>query len=142
MSLLSAVQTYIKTYTPLASASAPVFVDALGYEPNQYAIVPLPGEPFVEKYLDGSSTRQFSFAFQSTEATVDDAERLGNNEFYESFSAWMESQTNAGVLPALGTGKTAETIEAVNAGYLFQQGESGTAVYQITCRLQYSQVAP
>lgn len=139
MTVLSAIQTYIKTYGSLVS-NAPVLIDFLDAEPTKYSIVSLPGTRIIERYLDDSSLREFPFAFQSMESTADDAERLGNNEFYEAFADWLETQTAAGILPTLGTGKTAEKIEAVNAGYLFEQGESGTAIYQVTCRLEYSQI--
>lgn len=138
MTILSAIQTYIKTYGSLAS-NAPVLIDFLGSEPVHYSIVPLPGARIVESYIDGSSLREFPFAFQSMESAADDAERLANNEFYEAFADWLESQTEEGILPELGGNRTAERIEAVDAGFLFEQGESGTGVYQITCRLEYRQ---
>jgi len=141
MILLSAIQTYIKTYGSLVT-NAPVLIDFLGEKPTQYAIVPLPGTRIIERYIDGGSLREFPFAFQSTFSTADDVMRLGNNEFYEAFADWLESQTLAGTLPTLATGKMAEKIEAVNSGFLFQEGESSTGIYQITCRLEYSQVAP
>lgn len=139
MTVLSAVQTYIKTYGSLAS-NAPVLIDFLGATPTQYAVIPLPGSRTLEKYINGGSRRQFNFALQSMESTADDLERLENVGFYEAFADWLESQTIANVLPSLGTGKTAFEIEAVNWGYLFQQGESSTGIYQITCRLEYDQI--
>lgn len=138
MSIISAVQTFIKTYTGLNGL---VYVDMVGQNPTEYAVVPIPGTRIVEKYLDNSSLREFNFAFQSVESTADDAARLGNSEFYENFADWLESQTESGTLPTMASGKTAEKIEAVTGGYLYQEGESGTAIYQITCKLTYSQDA-
>lgn len=140
MSLISAVQTYIKTYTGLVSNS-PVWVNYLSATPTEYAIVPLPGGKIVEQYIDGSSLREFPFAFQIMESTADDAQRLDNAAFAEAFADWLEAQTLAGTLPTLATGKVADSIEAVNWGYLEQQGESNTAIYLITCRLVYEQAA-
>lgn len=139
MSIISAVQTYLKTYAELASGS-PLWVNHLNAAPTAYAIVPLPGARKLEEYLDGSSLREFPFAFQFAESTMDEAERLANAEFAEALADWLESQTLAGTLPTLATGKTADTIEAVNWGYLEQQGDSGTGIYLITCRLIYDQV--
>lgn len=138
MTILASIQTYINDYGSLES-NAPVLIDFLGSQPTQYAIVPLPGARIIEKYINGGSLREFPFAFQSVESTADDTSRLANNEFYEAFADWLETQTEAGNFPSLGTGKTPELIEATMAGYLFEQGESETAVYQITCKLQYSQ---
>lgn len=138
MSIIAALQTYLKTFTGLDSG-APVWVNYLGAEPVQYSIAPLPGNKIVESYVNGGSLREYPFAFRSAESTADDLERLGTSGFYEAFSDWLESQTEAGVLPALGSGQTAEKIEALGWGYLFEQGVSETGIYQVQCRLRYTQ---
>ena len=141
MSIISAVQTYIKTYTEL-EANAPVWIDYLGKEPTQYGISPLPGARIIETYLDRSTLREFPFAFEAAVSNADDAIRLENLGFFEAFAHWLDTQSEAGTLPSLGTGKTAEKIEALGWGYPFDENESGTSVYQIQCKLTYSEVAP
>ena len=118
---------------------APLWVDYLGSDPTQYAVVPLAGGKIVASYIDGSSQREFPFAFQSMESTADDLERLENNGFFEAFADWLDSQTEAGLLPTLAAGKTPELIEATSWGYLYQQGESESGIYQVNCRLVYQQ---
>lgn len=140
MSLISALHTYLLTY-PGWATGAPLLVDSIGNTPTQYGVFPLPSNPIVESYLDGSSLRQFAFALQSMEPIADDAARMAASEFYETFADWLESQTEAGVLPTLAAGKTAESIEALQSGFLFEFGESGTGIYQIQCKLIYSQDA-
>ncbi len=139
-SIISAVKTYLAGYSGLA-AGAPVWVDALGPGCSEYAIVPLPGQKVVEEYINGSSLREFPFAFQSMESAADDLARLENIGFFESFSDWLESQTAAKILPNLGSGKTAEGIAATGWGYLFELGESGSGRYQVECKLTYLQDA-
>jgi len=138
MSVIAAVRTYLASYSGLKTG-APLWVDYLGAANTEYAIIPLPGEKIVERYINGGSKREFPFAFQSMESTADDLERLENNGFYEAFADWLENQTGSGVLPTLASGKMAERIEAMGWGYLFEQGESSTGVYQIQCRLTYEQ---
>ncbi len=138
MSIIESVKTFIATYPDL-TANVPLSVDALGNTPTEYGIIPLPGGKTIETYINGGSLREFPFAFQSTMSTADELERIENSGFYEDFADWLESQTLAGTLPTMETGKTAETIEAVGWGYIQDQGESGTAIYQITCRLIYAQ---
>jgi len=138
MSLISAVQAYLKTYSSLKSG-APVWVDNLGPSATEYSVVALPGQRIIETYLDGTTIREFPFAFQSMESTADDPERLAIIGFYEAFANWLEAQPAVGVLPSLGVKQTAEKIEATVGGYLMQQGESGTGVYQISCKLTYQQ---
>jgi hypothetical protein len=143
MSVLSALKTFIATYNGLASGAL-LLADHLDQNPVSYAIIPLPGAKIVEAYINGGSTREFPFAFQATFSTADEAERLENSGFYEALSDWFETQTEAGTLPTL-TGspaKTPEKIEALGWAYIYEQGESSTGVYQITCKLTYSQAAP
>ncbi len=138
MSIISALQTYIKTYSDLKT-NAPVWVDYLGSTPTEYAIIPLPGSRIVESYIDGSSIREYPFALQSSESTADDLERLETNGFFETFADWLESQSEDGILPTLDSGQTAIKIEATGWGYLFEQGQSQTGIYNIQCVLQYEE---
>jgi hypothetical protein len=139
MSILSAIQTYIKTYGSLAS-NAPVLIDFLGVNPVGYSIVSLPGTTVVERYINGGSIREFPFALQAMFSTADDAERLDNLGFFEVFSAWLESQTEANILPtSLGTGRVSEKIEALGQAFLYEQGISGRGIYSVQCKLTYSQ---
>ena len=140
MSVLSAVQTYIKNYSGLATG-APVWVNNLGVNPTEYGIVPLPGSRVVEWYLDKSSLREFSFAFELVNSTADDVERLKSSDFFETFADWLESQTESEAFPTLGAKQTAYKIEALGWGYLDQQGESNTGIYLIQCKLTYQQSA-
>ena len=138
MTVLSAVKTYIQDYSELET-DAPVWVNYLGKDPIEYAIIPLPGAGVVEEYIDGSSKREFSFAFQSMESTADELERLETIGFFEEFSEWLDTQTEADDFPSLESGKTPTKIEALGWGFLYEQGESGTGVYQIQCALTYDQ---
>jgi hypothetical protein len=140
MSLISSLRTYLLTYPGFVSG-APLLIDNLGKSHTQYGVFPLPGARIIESYIDGSSLRQFAFALQSMESIADDAARQEAHEFYEALADWFETQTKAGVLPSLGAGKTAQTIEALQSGFLFEFGESGTGVFQMQCRLTYEQSA-
>jgi hypothetical protein len=135
---VEAIRTYMAAYSALKSG-APLWVNFLGPDPTQYNIVPLAGDKVIETYLNDNSLRVCPFAFQSMERTADDLERLENLGFYEALSEWFESQTLLGTLPSLASKKTAESIEALNWGYLFEQGQSDSGIYQIQCRLTYAQ---
>jgi hypothetical protein len=141
MSIINAIKNYLKTFSGLPE-NAPIWVNFLGPSPSntEYAVVPLAGAKVVESYIDGSSLREFPFAFQSMESTADDLERLETAGFYEAFADWLEQQTNNGVFPSLGTGKKAVSIKAVGWAYLYEQGNSDTGIYQIQCKLTYEQI--
>lgn len=138
MTIIAAIQSWIGDLDLLAS-EALLSVDHLGTRPPQHSIVPQPGRRVVEEYLDGSSLREYTFAIQSAFYTADDGQRLSNSGFHEDVADTFERKTVEGDLPELGEGKQATKVEAVNAGFLMQEGESGTGIYQITCRLEYEQ---
>lgn len=140
MSIIEALKEYLEGYAGLATG-APVWVNYVSALPVEYSIVPLTGERVVESYLNGVEIRAFPFALWSTESTADDLARLANVGFYEAFADWLDAQTEAGDLPALGAGKTAESIAALGHGVLFQQGDSQSGIYQIQCLLTYRQEA-
>lgn len=138
MSMISSVRDYIKTYTGL-KLGAPLWVGFLGPDPTQYAIIPIPGSRIVERYINDGSSREYTFALESTASTADDAERLDINEFFEMFADWLEAQSIAGVFPVMTAKQSPIKIEATGWGYLFQEGQSLTGIYQIQAKFTYEQ---
>lgn len=137
-SIIEGIRDFIQTYTELES-SAPVWVEYLGNVPTEYAVLPLAGGRVIETYITGKRVMEYPFAFRSMESTADDLARLENNGFFEAFAEWLDDQTEFDNLPDLPDGKTAESIEALGWGYLFEQGESDTGIYQVQCRLVYEE---
>ncbi len=137
-SIIKAVRDYIAGYTGLVDG-APVWVGYLGPDPTQYAIIPIAGPKIIETYLNRATLREFPFAFQSVESTADELERLESVGFYEAFADWLESQSLSGIFPTLNSNQTPENIEALGWAYLYEQGVSDTGIYQIQCKLTYSQ---
>lgn len=114
-------------------------VDYLGTNPTEYSIDSLPVDPIVKKYVDGSSIRQFVFAFGSVENYGSDVDNnLANSGFYENFSAWVDEKNTNKEFPVLGENKTPIEIQAQGAGYLLENTENA-ARYQVQCRLVYTQ---
>ena len=137
--LISAVKEYFQSYIDAEDAKKPLWVNFLNDEPVSYSIVPLAGNRKVSQYIHGNSgERAFVFAFQSSRFTADEADRVGNVEFFEALAEWLDDQSEGDLLPILPVGFTPSSIEALSYGYLFEQGGSETGVYQIQCRLEYS----
>lgn len=138
MTIISAIKTYLLTYSGLET-DAPLWVNRLGKNPTEYAIIPLDGTKVLSEDLAGNSDREYMFAFQSMESTADELKRIGNNGFYEAFGDWLDTQSRAEVFPTLSAKQTAERIESLNFGYLHQKGQSDTGIYRISCKLTYYQ---
>ena len=138
---IQAVRNYFQGYIDIKDSSAPLWVNYLKAEPVGYSLVPIAGNRKVSTYVHGNSgLREFVFAFQSARFTENEAERIGNIEFFETLAEWLDDQSELNNLPEMPTGFNVSSIEAFGDGYLFEQGESQTGVYQIQCRMEYSKI--
>lgn len=112
-------------------------VDALGPDPVEYTIETGIFDPVIQRYVDGSSERQYQFQFGSREFySMDRVQNIENSTFYEEFADWVEMKSNEGELPELPKGMHAEELEVLSPGYIFD-GAMKNARYQIPLRLVY-----
>lgn len=112
-------------------------VDALGTEPVEYTIETGIFDPIIERYVDGSSERQFQFQFGSREFySMDRLQNIDNSTFYEELAEWVEEQSLVCNLPELPEGMSAEAIEVLSPGHIYD-GAMKNARYQISLRLLY-----
>lgn len=112
-------------------------VDYMGERPVEYTIEVLPCNPIVETFVDGSSNRQYLFAFGSREYySQERLQNIQNSAFYERLSDWVEVQSVNNILPELPEGMEAQELEVVSTGYLYD-GSMSNARYQIQLRLLY-----
>ena len=109
-------------------------VDFLSNKPIEYVIEPIPMEPVIRQYADGSSLRQFVFQFGSREYFgADVIQNMKNTEFYENFSALIEDNNKKGVLPKI---KGIQSIECLNNGTI-NEDNTDNAKYVIQMRITY-----
>lgn len=109
-------------------------VDFLSNKPIEYVIEPIPIEPVIRQYADGSSLRQFVFQFGSREYFgADVIQNMKNTEFYEDFSALIEDNNKKGVLPNI---DGIQSIECLNNGTI-NEDNTDNAKYVIQMRITY-----
>jgi hypothetical protein len=134
-SITQGIREFLETYSPLAGG---VYVEFVGEQPTEYAVVMLPELEKIQEYIVHGGIYGRHFLLNMRAATVEDADRLQNSGFYEDFQEWLLTQSEAGTLPALPSGYTALSIEALSNGFLMESSEVlSTAVYSINCRLVY-----
>jgi len=137
-SIIGAVREYIST-CPFLKEFARIHVEYLDTEADSYTVDAIPGEPLVQRYLNGDSEKQFSFTLSSRESYGPDVlQNLENSGFYDRFADWLETESRRGNLPELPVGKEALSIRAISQGFVFQT-DLDAAQYQIQCRLLYYQ---
>ena len=121
----------------LIASDAPINVDLLGEEAQQYCIEVVPCTPIIQKYADGSSKNQYLFIFASREFfSEDECNNMKNLEFYEGLEDWIYQQNLNGNLPLLPEEDTPLSIEVRRSGYVMDN-DTKTARYQIQCCLKY-----
>lgn len=108
--------------------------------PMSYSIDPLPADPIVKRYTDGSCVKQFLFAFTSKDEYDGDARTgIENSGFYQRFEEWLEAKNLKKEFPILENPKQIPVgIHTIQSGYLYD-AETDLGQYQIQCRLQYEQ---
>lgn len=112
-------------------------VDFLGEKPVEYVIETLPCDQIVKRYANGSTVRQYLFAFGSREYySQERLQNIQNSAFYEKLSDWVEEKDRSQTFPELPDGMEAEGLRVVSSGYLFD-GSMKNARYQIQLQLLY-----
>ncbi len=135
--IAESVRDYIMDYPELKDGC--LLVDFLGDKAVEYTIEPVPCDPVMKKYVDGSCVKQFLFIFASREYFSADVNTcLDNLGFYEHFEAWIKQQNAEGILPQPGGGREPVSIEVLTSGYAFS-AEEDTARYQIQLRFTYEE---
>ena len=112
-------------------------VDALGVSGIEYTIETGTFEPVIQKYIDGSSIRQYQFYFGSREYySMDRIQNIQNSAFYEELANWVDKQSKLGNLPELPEGMEADEMQVMSPGYIFDISMKNSR-YQIPLRLIY-----
>lgn len=109
-------------------------VDFLGENPTEFAIVPIPVDPILERHVDGSSLRQYQFQLIScNDYGADVLQNMANSKFYEDLYDLIESNNNEGILPDI---NGIESIECLNNGAILD-ATTNTARYSIQMKITY-----
>ena len=114
-----------------------LLVDYLTHEVGDYSIEVLPTKGTLKTYLSGDKLKEMLFVFASREFYGSDAiSNMENLNFYEDFSNWLKEKSNKKELPYLDENKTAQFIESISSGYVYDE-QAKSARYQIQIRLVY-----
>ena len=109
-------------------------VEFLSEKPTEFSIEKVSTNPIIEKYIDGSSYRQFQFQLVScNEYSAELAQNIANSEFYENFYNTIEEKNKQKLLPNI---EGIDTIECLDNGAMINANEN-TARYSILMRIKY-----
>ena len=91
--------------------------------------------------LEGGVFRVDSLGTDREFYTMDRLQNIANSGFYEDLADWVEEQSRIGNLPVLPDGMTADSMEVMSPGYIFDM-TGKTARYQMPMRLVYIKEVP
>ena len=133
--MINEIREYIAKCPLLADGK--INVNYLDAEPITYSIDSVPSNPVITRYADGGQLCRELFVIASRELyskKVSDNAKVAR--FYEEFAGWIEEQDRKRNFPDLPAPLSAQSIEVLTGGYLFDLGEMD-ARYQIQCALTY-----
>lgn len=109
-------------------------VDFLGEQPTEFALEPIPVNPILEKYVNGSSLRQFQFQLLScNDYGADVMQNMANSNYYEKLYNLIETNNKNRLLPKV---KGIQSIECLDSGGILDVS-TNTARYSIQMRITY-----
>jgi hypothetical protein len=137
MTVMESVRAWLRKYPGLDGR---LDVDFLDKAADTYSVDTIPCEEVLRRYLDGSTVKQFQFAVSSRRFYDQNiTQNLGNLEFFEGLTAWVEQKARAKDLPEMDSDRTAQKIVVTSTAYPFIVSEDGKARYQLQMRLEYFQ---
>lgn len=136
MKIIESIKKYIENLECLKTFESVINVNYLGAENNSFSLEEVPTQPIVKRYIDGSSIRQFNFAFCSREPYGQEVlQQIENSNFYEDFATEIENKNNRNELPVLERAEV-KSLEVTSSAYTVSVSEE-TAMYQINLNLKY-----
>lgn len=138
MSTIAYVRDLLLSCPHIQASSLDMCVDMPGDNPVTYSIEPMPTQPIVKRYLDGSMDMRLTFALSAVFDTLSDGQRIENATHFEQLALWMAEATRKRQLPPMETGKTPKRLTPVGAGYLMDMDPDATqSLYQMQAELTY-----
>lgn len=137
MTIIETVRNYVENLDCMNIFENAVNVNFLNSETDSFSIEEIPTKPIVKKYIDGSSKRQFEFAFCSREPYgLEILQNIDNSNFYEEFSNEIERKNSEGSLPLMSNNLEPIELEITSSAYVVSVTED-TGMYQVNLRLKY-----
>lgn len=137
MKIIESIRNYISELDCMSTFENAINANFLDGEVDSFSIEEVPCNPVLKKYLDGSTLRQFQFAFCSREPYgAEIIQNIDNSGFYEDFADEIESKNNEGVLPIGDSNIEPIELKVTSSAYVVAT-EEDTAMYQINLNFKY-----
>ena len=137
MKIIESIRNYIGNLDCMKTFENAINTNFLDGEIDSFSIEEIPCNPIVKKYTDGSTLRQFQFAFCSREPYGSEIlQNIDNSSFYEDFSNEIEEKNNRNILPIGDSNIEPIELKVTSSAYVVTT-EEDTAMYQINLNFKY-----
>ena len=102
--MIETLKNYISTCPLLSDGKIKInYIDLSPRVPVAYAVEPLPGDPWVKRYVDGGGVKQFNFTFTTVKNfNMEDLLLIEGSQFTVDFINWIDEQYMKRNLPDIG----------------------------------------
>ena len=137
MKIIESIRNYIGNLDCMATYNNAINANFLDGEVDSFSIEEVPANPIIKKYTDGSTLRQFQFAFCSREPYgAEILQNIDNSSFYEECSNEIEEKNNRNILPIGDNNIEPIELKVTSSAYVVAT-EEDTAMYQINLNFKY-----
>ncbi len=137
MKIIESIRNYIGSLDCMSIFENAINVNFLDGETDNFSIEEIPCNPILKQYIDGSSKRQFQFAFCSREPYgAEIIQNIDNSGFYEDFSNEIEDKNSKAILPIGDSNVEPIELKVTSSAYVVTT-EEDTAMYQINLNFKY-----
>nr|WP_321026290.1 chloramphenicol resistance protein [Clostridium neonatale] len=141
MKIIEAIKNYIGNLDCMKTFENAININFLDGTADNFSIEEVPCNPILKKYLDGSTKRQFKFAFCSRQSYGSEViQNIDNSGFYEEFIDEIEVKSYQGILPMGIDSVEALKLEVTSSAYVVSANsgtDEDTALYQINLCFKY-----
>lgn len=135
--IIESVKEYFENLNSMKEFSNVINVNYLSENIDNFSIEEIPSQPIIKKYANGSTVRQFQFAFCSREIySMEILQNIENSGFYETLCNEIETNNNNNIFPILENGLESLDLEITSTPYIISVDDN-TGIYQVNFRLKY-----
>ena len=109
-------------------------VDKLGSSTMSYSLMKEPQEN-VQRFISGLEVHTDYYQLAARRDAASEADRIANNAWGQGIAEWISQREQAGEYPAL-DGYVCTGI-GISAPFYFGASDNGSAVYQVTIKIEY-----
>ncbi|MGO5053644.1 hypothetical protein ACTQ6A_14250 [Lachnospiraceae bacterium LCP25S3_G4] len=115
-----------------------VDVDSVGASSDSFGLFKTPDRTRKEYICDDSYELTETYIFYARQGSQTQGERLGNDEWWENFTYWVDDCNVDGILPIMDNNRECLEISVSGNPYVFETADNASeSLYQASIQIHY-----